>query len=163
MLVDFLKLHFDDFVVGGLDVAADELGFDGQLAVAAIDQHQQVDARRAAVIEQSVERGADGAAGVEHVVHQDDVFALDGEGDLGGADDGLDVDGGEVVAVEIDIEDADRHGAVFERFDFPRQALRQGHAAAADADEGEAVEVRDFSRGFRAPAGPACGRFPRRS
>ena len=56
--------------------AADEPGFDGQFAMAAVDQHQQLHARRAAVVEQRVERRADGAAGVQHVVHQDDVLAL---------------------------------------------------------------------------------------
>ena len=61
--------------VGGLHGAADVARFDGQLAVAAVDQHQQLHARRAPVIEQRVERGADRAAGVQHVVHQDDVFA----------------------------------------------------------------------------------------
>ena len=77
----------------GLHHAPDEAGLDGQLAMAAVDQHQQLHARRAAVIEQRVERRADGAAGVEHVVHQDDVLALHREGDLGGADHRLDVHG----------------------------------------------------------------------
>ena len=75
----------------GLHHAADEARFDGQLAMAAVDQHQQLHARRAAVVEQRVERGADGAAGVEHVVHQDDVFALHRKRDLGGADHRLDI------------------------------------------------------------------------
>src|SRR6185295_17148955 len=39
--VDFLKLHLDDFVGGGLHHAPDELSFDGQFAVAAVNQHQQ--------------------------------------------------------------------------------------------------------------------------
>ena len=94
--------------VGGLDLAADEAGFDGQLAVAAVDEDEQLDARGAAVIEQGVERGANGAAGVEDVVHEDDVLAGDGEVDFGGVEDGLRGDGGEVVAVEGDIQDADR-------------------------------------------------------
>ena len=148
--VDFLELHFDDLVVGGLHRAADESRFDGQFAMAAVDQHQQLHARRAAVIEQRVERGADGAAGVQHVVHQDDVLALHGKRNFGGADHRLDADGGEVVAIEIDVENADRNGAVFERLDLGGQALRQRNAAAADADEGQLVEVfglfQDFVR-----------------
>ena len=59
----------------GLHHAADVAGLDGQLAVAAVDEHQQLHARRAAVVEQRVQRGAHGAAGVEHVVHEDDVLA----------------------------------------------------------------------------------------
>ncbi len=85
----------------GLHRAADECGFDRQFAMAAVDQHQQLHARRAAVIEQRVERGADGAAGVEHVVHQDDVFARDIENGISVAlTTGLMSDGGEIVAVE---------------------------------------------------------------
>src|SRR5882762_10339422 len=82
-LVGLLKFYFDDFVVGGLHGAADETGFDRQLAVAAIDQHQQLHPRRAAMIEQRIERGPDSAAGVQHVIHEDDVFPLHGERDLG--------------------------------------------------------------------------------
>src|SRR2546430_83944 len=63
-LVDFLKFHFDDLVVGGLHGAADEPRFDGQLAVAAIDQDQQLHPRRAAMIEQRIERGPNRAPGV---------------------------------------------------------------------------------------------------
>ena len=105
-------------LIGGLHGAADEPGFDRQLAVAAIDQHQQLHARRAAVIEQRVERGADGAAGVEHVIHQDDVLALHGKRDLGGADDRLDIDRGQIVAIQIDVEDADRDRPFLERLDL---------------------------------------------
>ena len=46
----------------GLHRAADEARLDRQLAMAAVDQHQQLHARRPAVIEQRVQRGANGAA-----------------------------------------------------------------------------------------------------
>jgi len=82
--------------------------------MAAVDEDSQLHAARTAVIEEGVERGADGAAGVEHVVHQDDVLAFDAELDVGRTDDGLDADSAEVVAVEVDIEDADRNLPVFE-------------------------------------------------
>ena len=55
-MVDFLKLDFDDLVVSGLDHAAHVACFDGQLAVSAIDQDQQLNAGGAALVEQSVER-----------------------------------------------------------------------------------------------------------
>ena len=60
---------------------------------------------------------------------------------LGGADHRLDVHRAEIVAVEVDVEDADRNLAVFEALDLRRQPLRQRNAAAADADEGELIEV----------------------
>ena len=67
----------------GLHHASHEARFDRQFAMAAVDQHQQLHPRRPAVIEQRVERGANGPAGVEHVVHQDDVLALHAERNFG--------------------------------------------------------------------------------
>src|SRR5271157_461587 len=116
--VDLLELHLDDLDIAGLHHAPHEARFDGQFAMAAVDENEQLNARRTAVVEKGVERGADGAAGVEHVVHQDDVLAFDVELDVGGADDGFDVHRAEVVAVEVDIEDAHGHLPAFERFDF---------------------------------------------
>src|SRR6266404_6597275 len=66
--VHFLELHFDDLAVGGLHNAAHEGGLDGQLAMAAINQAAKLHAARPAVVKERVERGARGAAGVEHVV-----------------------------------------------------------------------------------------------
>ena len=64
-----------------------------------------------------------------------------GKRNLGGADDGLVADRRQIVAVEIDIEDADRNGALLQRLDLPGQPLRQRNAAAADADERQCVQV----------------------
>ena len=46
---------------------------DRQLAPAAVDQHGELDARRPAVVEQLVHRRAHRAAGVEHVVDEQEV------------------------------------------------------------------------------------------
>ena len=40
-VVDFFQSNFDNFGFAGLHVAADELGFNGHFAVAAIDQDAQ--------------------------------------------------------------------------------------------------------------------------
>ena len=146
--VDLLELHLDDLRVRGLHHAPDEAGLDGQLAMAAVDQRQQLHPRRAPVIEQRVESRADGAAGVEHIVHQDDVLALHRKGDLGGAHHRLDIHGREIVAVQIDIEDAHRNPAFFERLDLPGQPLRQGNAAAADPDKSQQVQVLGLLQDF---------------
>ena len=71
-----------------------------------------------------------------------------GKANLGGVQDGLCGDGGEVVAIEADVEDADRDVEAFERLDFRGQALGDGDAAAADADEGEAIEILAFFEDF---------------
>ena len=53
------------------------VGVDGQLAVAAVHEHGQLDARGPAEVDQLVEGGAHGAAGEEHVVHQHHRAAVD--------------------------------------------------------------------------------------
>ena len=65
----------------------------------------------------------------------------DGERNLGGADHGLDIHGAEIVAIQVDIQNADRNLAILERLDFRGQPLRQRNAAAANADERELIEV----------------------
>src|SRR5689334_2386479 len=85
--VDFLKFDFDDFVRGGLHRAADVTRLDGELAVSAVDQDQQLNPGGPAVIEQSVKRRPCGAPGVEHVIGQDHVFSNHRKWNFGGADD----------------------------------------------------------------------------
>ena len=63
------------------------------------------------------------------------------ERNLGGADHRLDVHRAQIVAIEVDVENADRHLAVFEALDLRGQPLRQRNAAAADADEGQLVQI----------------------
>src|SRR4029077_11863440 len=74
--VNLLQFHFDDLIVSGLNIATHKLRLDGKLAMPTIDERQQLYFPRAAVIEESVEGGAGGAASVENVVDQDDVFVI---------------------------------------------------------------------------------------
>src|SRR3989442_12256519 len=67
-LVDLDELHLDALVARGREVLADVVGADRELSVAAVDEHRELDARRAAVVEQRLDRGADRPAGVEDVV-----------------------------------------------------------------------------------------------
>ena len=61
----------DDLVGAGRQVLAHVVGTDRQLAMPAVDDHRQADGPRPPVVGQRVERGADRAPGVEHVVDQD--------------------------------------------------------------------------------------------
>ena len=81
--VDLLDVDVHALVGGGRQVLADVVGPDRQLAVAAVDQHRQLHPRRAAVVEEHVDRRADGAAGVEHVVDDHDRAVVDREVELG--------------------------------------------------------------------------------
>src|SRR5882762_712012 len=72
-LIHFLEFHFDDLVSAGLHHAPHVARLDGQLTPAPVDQNQQLHPRGTSLVEQRVESGANGASGVEHVVHQNDV------------------------------------------------------------------------------------------
>src|SRR5579875_3186021 len=135
--VDFAELNFDDLALGGGDGASDEGGLDGELAVAAIDEDEELDAAGAPVVEEGVESGADGASGVEDVVDEDDIASVDVEAEGTGVDDGADVAGREVVAIEADVEGTGIDGVFFDAADQGGEALGDGDAAALDADESD--------------------------
>ena len=65
--------------------------------------------RGPAEIEKAVHRRTNRAAGVENVVHDHEVAAVHGEIDVCGLNDRLRAYGREVVAVERDVQRADRH------------------------------------------------------
>ena len=98
----------DVLAARGRQVLADVVGADRQLAVAAVGEHGELHARRAAVVEQRLDRGADGAAGEEHVVDDHDRQPGDVEVDVRGVQDGRVGPRGDVVAVEADVEVAER-------------------------------------------------------
>ena len=122
----------------GRQVLADEVGPDRQLAVAAVDQHRELDGARPAEVVERVERGADGAAGEEHVVDQHDDLAVDPAGrDLGGQGAGRLQP--QVVAVHRDVEGADGHGVPLDRGDPLGEPAGQRDAAGRDAEQDEVV------------------------
>ena len=84
-------------------VVPDDVGLDRQLAAAAVDEHAEQDAARPAEVGALVERGADGAAGVEHVVDDHHGAAVE-VGQPGLAHHRPGADGLEIVAIERDVE-----------------------------------------------------------
>ena len=103
--------------------------------MAAVDEHGELDLGRAAVIGKGVERGADGTAGEKHVVHEDDVRAVHGEGNVAFLDGGVFAEVLEVVAIERNIEHAEREFPAILLGKQRQNPLRHFIAAAADADE----------------------------
>src|SRR5450631_3791401 len=106
IVIDLAELDFDNLAAAGGHGLADVGGFNGQLAMSAVDQDGQLYAAGAAVIEEGVEGSANGAAGVEHVVAEDNIATRDVESNCAGSDDWTNVGSGKVVAVKLDIEKA---------------------------------------------------------
>ena len=92
-----------------------------------------------AEVRQLVERRADGAPRVEHVVHDAQRRAVDLQRQFGLADDRTRADRLQVVAIERDVEGAARHGDLFPGVDDGGDAIGQLNAATLDADEHQGV------------------------
>ena len=131
----------------GREVLADVVGPDRQLAVAAVGEHGELDARRAAVLEQRVDRGADRAARVEDVVDEDHRAPLELEVELRVAHDrlaaprSLAVANVDVVAMEGDVELAEVELDAGALLDQAAQALGERHPARMDPDERDRLEL----------------------
>mgnify|MGYP000370441348 CR=1 FL=1 len=70
-----------------------------------------------------------------------DCLARDVDGQLRLMDDWLIREGREVIAVERDVEDADRRLLALDMFDIGSDALRNRHAARADAHNDDVVHA----------------------
>jgi len=85
------------------------------------------------------QRGADSAAGVEHIVADDHIAALDVDADCAWGYHRAHICGRQIVAVELDVEHAGVHCALLDAGDQPAQPLGQRNAAALDADQARFV------------------------
>ena len=139
LAVGLLEVDLDELLARGRDVLADVVGPDGQLAVAAIDEDREPDGLRPAEVDEGVHRGPDGPARVQDVVDEDDRATVDPRGQFRALDDGLLGDQRQVVAVEGDVEGADRDRRAFVLRDRRRDPTGQRDAAALDADQQEAI------------------------
>jgi hypothetical protein len=138
-----MEADLDAFVSRGGDVLADVVSLDGQFAMAAIDQDDQLNRLRPAEIDERIERRPRGAAGLEHVVHQDDDATVDGERDLRAPDQwlGSDLVAHQVVAIERDVERAGGDVVARNVLERAGDPPRQRDAAAAHAHERNLIDA----------------------
>ena len=125
------QAHKDVLLGGGGQVLADVVGADGQLTMAAVGEHGQLDAVGAPVVEQGVDGGPDGPPGDRAHRRHHDGAPGDVEVDMGGVHDGCagpvaDGPREHVVAVEADVEVAERHGGLEQLLEHGRAADRRG-------------------------------------
>ena len=87
--VDLLELDLDPLAAGGRQVLADVVGADRQLAMAAVDEDGELNARRPAALEERLDRSPDRASRVEDVVDEDAGHPGQVEVECGRVDDRL--------------------------------------------------------------------------
>ena len=144
----FGEPHLDVLAARGGHVLADVVGAQRQFAVAAVDEHRQLHGAGPADVAQRVQGRAHRAAGVEHVVDEDDQRVVDAAlGDRGVLQRPrrLDV---EVVAVERDVQGAVRHRDAGELLDLVGEPGGQGDAPGRDAQQDDAGRVGTVERGL---------------
>src|SRR5271157_3744734 len=132
-VVYLMELHFNDLAAAGGHTFADVRGLDGQFAMAAVNEHGQLHAARTAVVEERVERGPDRPAGVEHIVAKHYVAAVDFNADGPWRDYRTHAGCGQIVAVELNIEQARIDRMLLDAGNESAQPLGQRNAAALDA------------------------------
>jgi hypothetical protein len=137
--VDLGQPHLDLLRARGRHVLADEVRADGQLAVAAVDQHRELDPGRAAEVAEGVQGGPDGPAGVQDVVYQDDGASLDAFGREVGALQRAGRVQPQVVAVHGHVQRADRDVGALDRGDPGCQPVGQRDPAGGDAQQHQVV------------------------
>src|SRR5688572_18557395 len=125
-----------------LDDLADNIGVDGELSAATVDQNGERDARRSAKIRQFIHGRAHRAAGVEHVVHDHDVAAIEAERKAGLSYDGTWPNRLQVIAIQRDVERAPCDASTFAFVDESGYPLGQLDAAALDADKDQVIRSR---------------------
>ena len=135
-------MHVDRLVFASRNPAAREVRLDGKLAVSPVDEHHQLHPFGPAVVQKTLQGRPHGTAGVEHVVHQQQGPAGDGKIQLGCSDDGLRPDQGQVVPIEVDVQDPQRQAVPRQILDIPLQTPRQGNSAAADPHQSRLLDVR---------------------
>src|SRR6185503_15723216 len=138
--VDLFDEHVDALRRLERNLFADDVRLDRQFPSATIYEHGQGDPAWPAEIGQLVERGADGSAGVEHVVDDDDVHAVDIDGNARLANQWARANGLEVVAIERDVQRALRHVCFLSFGDRRYDLRRELNAAALNADDDETFD-----------------------
>src|SRR5205823_11226379 len=123
------------------EVLADVVGADRQLAMTAVDEDGELDPLGPAVVEESLDRGPDRPAGVEHVVDEYDGLPFEREIEGGRADHRLRVPRRvaaahlHVVAVEGDVDGAEIGRFAGALLDQAAQAMGERNAARLDPDQ----------------------------
>src|SRR5919204_2641574 len=142
--VHLVDAHVHALVAGGGKVLAHVVRADRQLAVAAVSQYGQLHAFGAAVVEEGVDGGAHGAAGVEHVVDEDDRDAVQREVDVRGEYHRLAVPGAHagVVPGEGDVEVAERDRSTDQLLHALVQPCRDHRSSPVDPDDCDPLPAR---------------------
>lgn len=124
-------------------VLADVVRLDGQLAVSAVDEDDELNSARPPEFNERIEGRANRSPRVQHVVDEQDSLIVDRERDLGAPNHRLRAHGvtHEIVAVERDVEGPGPDLVTVDRFERGGNPAGQGHSARPNAHERQIVDT----------------------
>src|SRR5258705_6089643 len=120
---------------------------------AAINQYCELHAFGPAKVDQLIKRRADGTSGVKHIVNQHDVTVLNVSGKICAVNYWLGADRGEIVAIQRDVENANRWSIPFKVRDLVGHSFRERHASAAYSHQIQIAGAVVFFDKLRSQAG----------
>ena len=135
LAVVFRKANLNKLASGGGDVLADVIGAYRQFAVPAIHQHGKLYRFRPAAAENSLDRGARGAAGVQHVVHEHNVPVCHVERKLRASHKRRVGQSAQIVAVKANVDAAAAGVNALDFLNIAADDLGDRLPTAADADK----------------------------
>ena len=119
----------------GRDVQAHNVGLNGNLAMASIDQNRQADACRPPQVADGVQGGANRPAREQDVIHEHDLGSVDVKRDLGASQHGPPRDVFEIVAIERDVDRTDFDILPEQPLQLLSQPLGEGNPARSNAHQ----------------------------
>ena len=123
-------------------VLAHVVGADGELAVASVDENEELNGAGSPEIDEGIEGGPDGAPGKEDIVDEDYVAIGDAAGYGRACAIGRLSGGVSVVAVGSRVKGGDRDPAIAAGGNIAGDALGEGETPGADADKEKVRGVR---------------------
>ena len=139
---DSVNLHDidgDQFGFCRRHVFADVVGADWKLAVSAIDQHRELDGSRAAVSGCRIQSRAGSPSGIENIIDEDDIFPVDIKVDVARMNDRIRLNFGQIVAIERNIQFADRNRDALNGENIFGKALRERQSAAFHTEQDKII------------------------
>src|SRR5215831_6174980 len=136
LIVHFAKTNFHNLAIAGFDLPANKSGFNWELAMAAINQDTQANSARPPQVEKPVHRGANSTAGVEHVVHNQQIAAVNVKINVRRLQQRLRPYCREIVPVQSYVQAAQWNPAFGIAFDRSGESLGERHAPASHPNKG---------------------------
>src|SRR5215831_2310727 len=148
--IDLGQAYVHPLTFRRLDIFAYIVRANGQLVLAAIHQHGELNRLCSPQVSERVKRGAHRAPGVQNIIDQHDPLAVERKRNIATEQPGISGAAFAVIAIRRDVEGANRDAARAVRVELDRKPLGQAGTAPHDADErevlGAAVALADFMR-----------------